>query len=268
MLVPHPHGQLTAPCMRPKKTHDAAQLSLIAKMSIAMKRVKNKKINANNKEKMLRFEAHQADPTGQHSAISSLELLITTEGGHAPPPPPPVPPKSAALAMLLAKLSLGSIKDIFGSRKWGIPEEETYEEAEERRKKKFSWKNELVRQPGDSRHLNEFHLVLVKAADDGNAYLPLHLFTSGNLTHIQSLGFSLPMIKVYLPSGLSVRILDIDHVSFGKESEMTKVQYREAFPRYIKFMRKLGGDIWAEHWHLHFSFFYWSFLQFSEHAYM
>ncbi|PBK86466.1 hypothetical protein ARMGADRAFT_1086637 [Armillaria gallica] len=222
-------------------------------MSIAMKRVKNKKIEANNEEKMLRFDAHQADPTGQHSAISSLESVITMEGGHAPPP---VPPKSAALAMLLAKLSPGSIKDIFGSQKQGIPDEETHESAEEHRKKKYLQKGEMVRQPGDSRHLNKFHPVLVKAANNSNAYLPLHLFTLENLIHIQSISFSLPMVKVYLPNGNSVQILDVNHMIFSKEADMMEVQYCDAFPCYIEFMRKLSGNIWAERWDLHFSFFY------------
>lgn len=168
------------------------------------------------------------------------------EGDHAPPLVPPVSSKSAALAMLLAKLSPGLIKDIFGSRKQGIPDEETHEEAKEHRKKKYLWKGEMVRQPGDSQYLNRFHLVLVKAADDGNAYLPLHLFTLENLIRIQSIGFSLPMVKVYLPNGNSVWILDIDHTIFSKEADMMEVQYHDAFPHYIEFMKKLSGDIWAE----------------------
>ncbi len=64
------------------------------------------------------------------------------------------------------------------------------------------------------------------------------------------------MVKVYLLNGNSVWILDVDHTIFGKETDMTEVQYCDAFPCYIEFMRKLGGDIWAEHWDLYFSFFY------------
>ncbi|SJL09304.1 uncharacterized protein ARMOST_12681 [Armillaria ostoyae] len=98
----------------------------------------------------------------------------------------------------------------------------------------------LCQHYGNLCHLNEFHPVLVKAADTGNSYLPLHLFTSSNLMIIQSHGFSLPDKKIYLPSGSSVRILDVDNSIFGKESEMTE----------------LGGDIWAERWESHFGFFY------------
>lgn len=230
-----PPGQLTAPTFRPKKTHDGSNLGAIQKMSMALKRVKNKKIAANNEEKGLRFEAHKAAPSPSNSPISSLESLITTENGHVPPPGPPPPPTPPShMAALLAKLSPNSIKDLLLNRK--------------RRQ------GELTRQPGDSRHLNEFHPVLVKAVDEGNIYLPLHLFTSGNLTIISSRGFSLPDKKVYLANGTSVRILDVDNSIFGKEAEMTEVQWRDAFPRYIEFMRKLGGDIWAERWESHFKF--------------
>ncbi|KAK0437671.1 hypothetical protein EV421DRAFT_1738904 [Armillaria borealis] len=225
-------------------------------MSMALKRVKNKKIAANNEEKGLRFEAHKAAPSPSNSPISSLESLITTENGHVPPPGPPPPPTPPShMAALLAKLSPNSIKDLLLNRK-RPNDTETHEEAEERRKRKYSRQGELTRQPGDSRHLNEFHPVLVKAVDEGNIYLPLHLFTSGNLTIISSRGFSLPDKKVYLANGTSVRILDVDNSIFGKEAEMTEVQWRDAFPRYIEFMRKLGGDIWAERWESHFKFFY------------
>ncbi|SJL14075.1 uncharacterized protein ARMOST_17530 [Armillaria ostoyae] len=251
-----PPGQLTAPTFRPKKTHDGSNLGAIQKMSMALKRVKNKKIAANNEEKGLRFEAHKAAPSPSNSPISSLESLITTENGHVPPPGPPPPPTPPShMAALLAKLSPNSIKDLLLNRK-RPNDTETHEEAEERRKRKYSRQGELTRQPGDSRHLNEFHPVLVKAVDEGNIYLPLHLFTSGNLTIISSRGFSLPDKKVYLTNGTSVRILDIDNSIFGKEAEMTEVQWRDAFPRYIEFMRKLGGDIWAERWESHFKFFY------------
>ncbi len=242
-----------APTFHLKKTHDTSKLGTIQNMSIAMKRVKNKKIAVNNEEKSLRFEAHKAAPSPSNSLISSLESLITTENGHAAPLPPPTPPSH--MAALLAKLSPNSLKDLILNRKRSIADSETHEEAEERRKKKYSQTGELTRQPGESRHLNEFHPVLVKAMDEGNAYLPLHLFTSSNLTTMQSRGFSLPDKKIYLPNSSSVRILDVDNTIFGKESEMTEVQWRDAFPRYIEFMQKLGGDTWAERWELHFHFF-------------
>ncbi len=130
-----PLGQLTAPTFRPKKTHDRSNLGAIQKMSIAMKRVKNKKIVANNEEKSLRFEAHKAAPSPSNSPISSLESLITTENGHVVPPvPPPTPPSH--MAALLAKLSPKSLKDLLLNHKRSIPDSETHEEAEERRKKK------------------------------------------------------------------------------------------------------------------------------------
>ncbi len=159
------------------------------------------------------------------------------------------------MASILAKLSPNSLKDLILNCKCPNPDSETHEEAEARRKKKYSQQGELTRQAGDSRHLNEFHPVLVKATDTGNSYLPLHLFTSSNLKIIQSCGFLLPDKKIYLPSGSSVRILDVDNSIFGMESDMTEVQWQDTFPRYIEFMRKLGSDIWAEHWESHFGFF-------------
>ncbi|KAK0217456.1 hypothetical protein EDD85DRAFT_961863 [Armillaria nabsnona] len=248
-----PQGQLTAPTFCPKKTHDGSKLGAIQKMLIAIKRVKNKKIAAKNEEKVLRFKAHKAALSPSNSPISSLESLITTENGHAPAAPPTPP---SHMASILAKLSPNSLKDLILNRKCPNPDSEMHEEAEARRKKKYSRQGELTRQPGDSHHLNKFHLVLVKATDTGNSYLPLHLFTSNNLKIIQSRGFSLPDKKIYLPSGSSVRILNVDNSIFGMESDMTEVQWQDAFPHYIEFMRKLGSDIWAEHWESHFGFFY------------
>lgn len=37
---------------------------------------------------------------------------------------------------------------------------------------------------------------------------------------------------------------------------MTEVQWKDTFSQYIKFMWKLGSNIWAEHWEFYFKFFY------------
>ncbi len=195
--------------------------------------VKNKKIATNNKEKALRFEAHKAAPSLNNSPISSLESLITTENGHAiPPAAPPTPPSH--MASILTKLSPNSLKDLILNHKHSNPDLEMHEEAEAQRKKKYSQQGELTCQPGDLHHLNEFHPVLVKAADRGNSYLPLHLFTSSNLTIIQSCGFSLPDKKIYLLSASLVRILKVDNSISGKELEMTEVQWQDTFLHYIE----------------------------------
>ncbi|KAK0446614.1 hypothetical protein EV421DRAFT_1733896 [Armillaria borealis] len=76
---------LMALTFHPKKTHNRSNLGMIQKMTMALKRVKNKKIAVNNKKKGLRFEAHKAAFLPSNSLISLLESLITTENGHVPP---------------------------------------------------------------------------------------------------------------------------------------------------------------------------------------
>ncbi len=241
---------------RKDKTHgDEDNRSRISKWSLARKRAINVLVNADNQE---RLEKHAAQ-----SAASSLASLLTTEGSQHGSPPPKSP---SSLLQAFAKITPKS-KELFsgllglGKRPREVADD-LPQEVVEKRKRYFNCDEEVERQPGSSVQFEGFHSELYRLAD-AKQYIPLHLFTLANLMIIQREGDTLPTKKIQYRGGTKVTVLNVSIARFGKEQDLSELQWHDATPRYVEFLISLRSDTkgyadpaWLKHWNDHFLFFH------------
>ncbi len=247
---------------RKDKTHgDAASRTRMASWNVNRKRALNTLVDAANKE--------QLDKHGQQgrSPASSLASLVTTEGSeHGTPPGSPKSGSPSSILQALAKItprSRGIFSGILGLKKRPRDAvDDSPKDVLEKRKKFFSCDEEVEQQPGSSFHFEGFHAELYRLAD-AKQYIPIHLFTLANLTIIQREGDTLPMKKIQDRGSGKTTVLDVSNTRFGKEENLTELQWRDASPRYVDFLLSLrttpGGLVdptWSKRWHDHFLFFH------------
>ncbi len=267
MSIPPP-GFVAGPPLPPlshrkDKTHgDDANKARLATWSLSRKRARNTLVKADNKDRLDKHAELGRSPA------SSLASLLTTEGSQHTPTPPTSPKNSSTkFLQALAKITPKSRELISGflglkNKRPRDAADDSPEDVAEKRKKIFDCSEEVERQPGSSFHFEGYHAELYRLAD-ARQYIPLHLFTLANIAIIHREGDTLPSKKIQDRGHGKVTVLDVSNARFGKETDLTELQWRDAAPRYVDFLSSLRTSpdgvrdaAWAKRWEDHFFFFH------------
>ncbi|KAJ7737124.1 hypothetical protein B0H16DRAFT_1762868 [Mycena metata] len=239
---------------RKRKTHRSDAVSKVLKdLPKSLKVKKNVEIAERNGERALKRVLHAEDAAANADDASDDESIITVSEDEDT-----MSPASRVYTAVMAS-SPPSGKRLL--RLMGAGGSKRSRDDEEKKESKPTSKKvwvEVVITPGMSLP-TVFHAVL-RELYNNDIYIPLSLFTSSNLSLINSTAATMEMIKLN-PSGPTekqIRVLNTAsfEASVLRECDMDRAQWNEAAINYVAFIESVEGkdSTAVARWEAHYGF--------------